>query len=223
MENRLKGKQYDKNARKITEKRLEDLKRYLAEFGDLSCIILNVQNGQYVGGNQRSKIMQEKARLVDMVYLEQADNVGTVAYGYVEYDGNKFSYREVCWDDGKHARASIIANNAGGENDFELLLANHADILDDVGLTDDAIGKIDELLSLEEIEEGENQPIFPIVPKFSEKHGCIVIVFDNELDENFLSQVLCLEQEQSYKNSNVSKSHVITAAKFTQAWNKSQS
>lgn len=221
--NNLQGKQYAKNARKIDQKRMDDLKRYITEYGDLSGIILNLENGEYVGGNQRSKVMQEAGKLVDLVQLEEPDGVGTVAYGFVEYQGNRFAYREVRWDEIRHAKASIIANNAGGENDLDLLIQHHAEILDDVGLTEK---DLDEIVSKQNFalpDDEEGKPIFEIVPKFSEKHGAIVITFDNELDENFLKQVLGLGAQESYKNSNVGTSYVITAQQFTKAWTKSQS
>lgn len=219
----LKGKQYQKNARKIDQKRMDDLKRYIAEYGDLSGIILNLENNEYVGGNQRSKVMQEAGKLVDLVQLDAPDGVGTVAYGFVEYQGNRFAYREVRWDEIRHAKASIIANNAGGENDLDLLIQHHAEILDDVGLTERDLDEIGSKQNFVLPDEQEEKPVFEILPKFSEKHNAVVIVIDNELDENFLKQVLGLEAQQSYKNTNVGTSFVITAQQFIRAWNKSQS
>lgn len=221
--NKLQGKQYQKNARKIDQKRLDDLKRYIADYGDLSGIILNLENGEYVGGNQRSKVMQEAGKLVDMVQLDEPDAVGTVAYGFVEYQGNRFAYREVRWDEIRHAKASIVANNAGGENDLDLLIQHHAEILDDVGLTERDLEEIGEKQNFVlPADDEESKPIFEIVAKFSEKHDAVVIVIDNELDLNFLKQVLALEAKRSYKNTNVGTSFVLTAQQFIRAWNKSQ-
>lgn len=78
---KLTGKKYEKNARKISEKQRADLQKWMSEYGDLSGVILNVANNQYVGGNQRSGILQE-GELVIGHRNESPDVVGTIAYGY---------------------------------------------------------------------------------------------------------------------------------------------
>ena len=219
--NKLAGKKYQKNARKITEKQLNDLKRWMQEFGDLSGVILNIANNEYVGGNQRLGILQEGELIIEK-RLEKPDVVGTVAYGYVLYQEQRFNYREVNWTGEQHGKASLIANKAGGIFDDELLREHFADILDETGFDQE---EIDNILKedIENLPEDEQQPNYPIVAKFSEKHSAFVIVCDDEIDENFIKQVLSVQVEQSYKNQNTANSYVISAKKFISEWNKLQS
>jgi hypothetical protein len=63
--------------------------------------------------------------------------------------------------------------------------------------------------------------LYPIVPRFSEKYDCLIIVSENETDTAFLETVLQIRKEQSYKlhkNPAVGKSMVITAGRFEELW-----
>lgn len=139
-------KVYDKNARKITEKRFEQLKESLQKYGDLSGIVFNVRNGMLVGGNQRYRILRDKkANLtITETYAEPTEE-RTVALGYITLeDGKKFAYREVDADDEWHKKASVIPNNMGGENDYDMLgnLFSFTE-LEEMGLEKWQIGGID--------------------------------------------------------------------------------
>lgn len=68
--------------------------------------------------------------------------------------------------------------------------------------------------------------MYPIVPKFSEKYDAVIIISDNETDTAFLETALQIRTEQTYKNhttkttasGNVGKSLVITARRFQEIW-----
>jgi hypothetical protein len=219
----LQGKKYEKNARRITAEAKANLQKWMSEYGDLSGVILNKRNGQYVGGNQRSDVLGD-GELVIEAQFEVPDNVGTLAYGYVIYQGQRFTYREVDWEDDKHRRASLIANNNVGKWADDILKNEFADVLQDTGFDAERIEEI--LQAGEDVDqEPENldKPIYPIVPKFTEKHSAFVIICDNEVDENSLKEILGVQTKQSYKNQNTGSSHIITALEFFNAWNKSQS
>ncbi|TPE43974.1 hypothetical protein [Pontibacter mangrovi] len=66
-------------------------------------------------------------------------------------------------------------------------------------------------------------PVYPIVAEFSEKHDAFIIISSNEIDSNFLKQVLQLEKSQSYKSEAVGQSHVVTAKDFISLWNSKSS
>jgi hypothetical protein len=223
--NQLRGRKYEKNARKISDKQLADLKKYMQEFGDLGGIILNTQNNQYVGGNQRSGILKEaEADLIILEEYETPNEVGTIRHGYVVFNDEKFSYREVFWDDEKHRKASLVANQAGGVFDEDLLKKYHSDILSISGFSDDDISEIlkaedEKIEKLSKEESEEAPPIHPIVAKFSEKYDSFIIISTNEIDTNFLKQILKLEAEKSYKSETIGTSHIITARKFAEIWN----
>ncbi len=46
---------------------------------------------------------------------------GTVAVGYIEFEGEQFKYRQVKWTEAKRNRANIRANLAGGFWDFDVI------------------------------------------------------------------------------------------------------
>lgn len=126
----IKG--YHKNPRKITEKMFNTLSESLKEYGDLSGIVVNVHTGEAVGGNQRTAFFKKDPDNVRIIYTEHLKTPtaqGTVARGYVDYNGERFSYREVNWDEKKTERANILANKVGGFWDNDIL-ANQFDVED---------------------------------------------------------------------------------------------
>ena len=63
--------------------------------------------------------------------------------------------------------------------------------------------------------------MYPIVPRFSEKHDAVIIISDNETDTAFLESALQIRKEQSYKAHKkkiIGKSMVITAGRFQELW-----
>lgn len=126
----LKG--FHKNPRKITEKMFGLLGESIKEFGDLSGIVVNVRTGEVVGGNQRTQFFKsdfQNVASITKTELPKPTSQGTVAYGYVEYKGERYNYREVNWDEKKSDRANIAANKMGGFWDNDIL-ANQFDIED---------------------------------------------------------------------------------------------
>lgn len=107
-----------KNPRKITDAKVEMLKRAMLEFGDLSGIVYNSKSKQLVGGHQRTKILPPDAKVVITKSFEKPTKAGTVAVGYVELNGDRFGYREVSWDRHREMAANIAANKGAGEWDL---------------------------------------------------------------------------------------------------------
>tara|TARA_R100001480_G_scaffold7322_1_gene14884 strand:+ start:47 stop:1273 length:1227 start_codon:yes stop_codon:yes gene_type:complete len=117
-----KYKNYHKNPRAITEDQQIQLKKWIIEFGDLSGIVVNNLSGEKVCGNQRGNAIDLDKCEVDIVKkYDTPDSVGTVAEGFVLFDGVKLNYREVEWDERRTEQANIIANKAGGAWDWEIL------------------------------------------------------------------------------------------------------
>lgn len=106
-----------KNPRTITDPQLDALKRSLAEFGDLSGFVFNRRSGQLVGGHQRTKVLPPDAPITISGYVQPTKS-GTVADGFVMVDGEKFTYREVDWDETKEKAANLAANKHGGSFDM---------------------------------------------------------------------------------------------------------
>ena len=113
-------KRYHKNPRKISDTQLKEMETWMQELGDISGIIVDLNSQEIIGGNQRSKILQQ-ARIHIMQSSEEPEPDGTVARGYVIWRDRRFNYREVRWTKKQCEKANIIANKAGGEWDFEIL------------------------------------------------------------------------------------------------------
>ena len=126
------------NPRKISDKKLKMMAKSLHEFGDLSGVVHNLSSGTLVGGHQRIKIMGDLPPVITQKY-KKPTRTGTLAEGYIEYEGERFTYREVKWGPEKETAAMIAANNQGGENDFAILsdMITH---LDSINLDLDLIG-----------------------------------------------------------------------------------
>jgi ParB-like chromosome segregation protein Spo0J len=110
------------NPRKITDQQLAALKAAMVEFGDLSGLIVNRNSGNMIGGHQRVKILGDLPVTVTQRF-ELPTKRGTVAEGYVEYEGERFVYREVRWNERQEKAAMIAANKHGGDFESELLTA----------------------------------------------------------------------------------------------------
>lgn len=115
-------KQYAKNPRRITPKQLEQLKTNIQELGDLSGIVHDLNTDEIISGNQRSKVID--INKCEVVLTEKYDNPnpqGTVAWGYVIFEGQKLNYRQVRWNDRQREKANITANALGGDWDYDIL------------------------------------------------------------------------------------------------------
>lgn len=120
------------NPRTLSDADRDRLRASLARFGDLSGIVRNVRQGvatssQLVGGNQRTELFSEQPEAIVRIVerLDEPNDVGTVAWGYVEFGGDRYSYREVDWPDEMVREASVKANKLGGEFAFDILLEHH--------------------------------------------------------------------------------------------------
>lgn len=109
-----------KNPRRISPEKIEMLKKALARFGDISGIVFNRRSKQVVGGHQRRVAFDGGEIGIERTYDEPTP-AGTVAEGCILYNGERFSYREVDWDDETELAANIAANKGAGEWDYTLL------------------------------------------------------------------------------------------------------
>jgi hypothetical protein len=105
------------NPRTITDEKLAALKAAMIAFGDLSGVVNNLTTGNQVGGHQRVKVLGD-APITILNRFEQPTRQGTVAEGYIEFEGERFVYREVQWSPDKEKAAMIAANKHGGDWDI---------------------------------------------------------------------------------------------------------
>ena len=123
-------KPYSKNPRQITKQQMDDLKKTLAELGDLSGIVHDLNSDQIIGGNQRGRAMDVNTCEIELTHTAQEpDEQGTVALGFLVWQGKRYAYRRVRWTARQCERANIVANKAGGSWDYDVL-ANEFDVID---------------------------------------------------------------------------------------------
>lgn len=109
------------NPRRISDTKLEMLKRSIDKFGDLSGFVFNRHTKRLAGGHQRQKVMPPDAEVVIEHSHMKPTRAGTIAEGYVMVDGERFKYREVLWSETTEEAANIAANQHGGEWDLTRL------------------------------------------------------------------------------------------------------
>lgn len=122
-------KEYHKNPRKIGEERFEKLADSLKRLGDLGGIVVNLNTNEIIGGNQRVKTFMQEREKYEIEITKKIDipmSDGTVAFGYVVKDKGtaheqRFSYREVQWDEKQAEEANVVANKLTGFWDFDIL------------------------------------------------------------------------------------------------------
>lgn len=123
-------KNYHKNPRQITKKQYSQLEEWLRELGDLSGIVHDLNSDEIIGGNQRGRVFDiNKCKVEIIQQLDNPDEQGTVAQGFIIWEGKRYSYRQVRWDEKQCEKANIIANKAGGSWDFDCL-ANSFEVTD---------------------------------------------------------------------------------------------
>lgn len=109
------------NPRKISDAKLKQLAKSMEEYGDISGIVFNRRTGNLVGGNQRSKDLDETSKVKITKTYPVPSRTGTIAIGYIDHQGERFSYREVDWSLEKETGAMLAANKNAGEWDKDIL------------------------------------------------------------------------------------------------------
>ncbi len=127
------------NPRKITDGRLKELKSSLERLGDLGGVVNNVRTGNLITGHQRLKVFPLDAVIHKVPFH---DDIGTVAMGHIEFDGKRYSYREVDWDLDKEKMANYVANREYGTFDMERLEVQFEEMVgldgfEELGLSED--------------------------------------------------------------------------------------
>jgi hypothetical protein len=95
--------------------------RALAEFGDLSGIVINRRTGLLIGGHQRADVL--RAGKLTVTDLPEPEADGTVARGHLEHVGRRYAVRVVDWPPEKAHAALLAANRFGrvGQDDHDAL------------------------------------------------------------------------------------------------------
>lgn len=64
---------------------------------------------------------------------------------------------------------------------------------------------------------GDDTAVYPIIPKYDEKHELFIIESANEVDSNWLRETLGMQRMRSYKTGKISRSNVISVRDFREA------
>lgn len=179
------------NPRKISNKQIEELKTSIKEYGMVEPIIINGSKERYgiiISGHQRFRLLQE------LGYTEAPCNVLNLSLK-------------------KEKELNIRMNKNGGSFDHMLL----SEFFERNELLDWGFLEIElpEIVVTETMKmPGDDEPVYPIVPEFSENYNYVVIIATNEIDTAYLDNFFDVEMEHSYKNSRVAVGRVVTFEKF---------
>lgn len=120
--------QYFKNPRIWTEEARAKLKANLQELGDISGIVHDLNSNEILCGNFRSDTINiSKCDFEITKRFDKPDAQGTVALGYVVWEGNRYNYRQVEWTSEQCEKACLTANALGGDWDYEALMSGDWD------------------------------------------------------------------------------------------------
>lgn len=171
------------NPRKISKKQLESLKKAMAQFGDLSGIVVNQRSGNVVGGHQRIKNLEPGWAIQSK---EAKDDTGTIALGYIITPWGQISYRLVDWPEEKEKAANLAANKHGGEWDMaklNLVIQDLKDIDFDIDLTGFDIKDFQFTTDIDDIEESEGAGLGGL------KYQVVVDCIGEEEQKNLIEQL----------------------------------
>jgi hypothetical protein len=96
----------------------------------------------------------------------------------------------------------------------EVELQNVADEIQGFDPDEFGLNFMAEQLENEQFEEkfertGKDSCVYPIIPKYDEKHELFIIISDNEADANYLREILNMQKMRSYKTGKLVKSNVV--------------
>lgn len=166
----------ENNPRTSSAKNMARLKDTMERLGDLGGIIYNRTTKELVGGNHRTKVIMEsidsgEVRPVIEKNYRKATKTGTRALGYVDFEGERFAYREVEWTMEVQQEAMIAANVPASNWDANQL---SGDDWDKNRLADWGVN----LPEKKKVERGEVE----FAEYIGEANNYIVLKFDNEVD-----------------------------------------
>jgi len=146
------AKKFTNNPRTITKKQYKMLQESLEKYGDLSGIVHDLNSDELISGNMRSSIIKiDECEIELTAVYETPTSQGTVAEGYVIWEGAKYNYRQVRWTEEDCKFANIAANRMGGDWDYDIL-ANEfdPDLLIEAGFEDWEIGEFKDKGSIDD-------------------------------------------------------------------------
>lgn len=196
---------YGYNPRTLTADKKKKLKASLEKFNLAEIPAINTDN-TIVAGHQRIVVLMELGRGEETIDVRMP-NRSLTEEEFKEYN--------------------LRSNISIGDWDVDLILQEFNTLdFDAIGL--DIGSDLEDMLQEEEqlnqfqddFKNITSTPEYPIVAKYNEKYNAIMIVAENTTDLTFLQTVLELDKESSYKSERIGQTHVLTAKKFQELWEK---
>lgn len=182
------------NPNRLDDETKAGLARALAEFGDLSGLILNKRTGLLIGGHQRAEILRDGSLTVNDLPKPEPD--GTVARGHLNHGGRQYAVRVVDWPEDKAHAAMLAANKYGrrGQDDSELLRNLIEELNDghrDMSLTGFDDDEIEKMMTEAPVEGGtiKSLELFPY-----EHYDYVLVMADRVQDWEWLAEFCDLEK-----------------------------
>ena len=196
-----------RNPRLIKKDRYEITKKSIEESPEMlelrELIVVEYLTGKYVVvcGNQRFRACKELG-------------FKTVPCKVLPADTSPAKLREYAAKD----------NISYGEDDKDVIANEWAPFKDDLagwGMEFDEPKQKDRFRERFDAMDNDSA-VYPLIPKYDEKHELFIIQSSNEVDSNWLREVLDMQHMRSYKTGKISKSNVIAIADMREAINALQ-
>jgi hypothetical protein len=210
------------NPRLIKREKLSSLVQSILLFPEMMLIrpVVVDEDNVCLGGSMRCKSMSE-IQLMSKESVEEfllrngkSENIETI---YPLFDGlipEGWVVKKENLTLEQKKEFILKDNNQSGMYDFDVLLNDWGkdiieycgidipnDILKDIKDEDDFVKRFNSV--------DDSNCVYPIIPKFDERHEVFIIVSDSEVDSNFLRERLNMQKMKSYKSNDTFKSNVV--------------
>lgn len=187
----------DYNPRGMTEQDRQDIKASLKDFGFVDPVIVNRNPERMniiVGGHQRCAVAKEELGIEEVPCV------------WVNLDLEK------------EKELNVRLNKNTGRWDIDKLQKFFdKEWLKNVGFKEQELAFFQDEFQKKFNKVTNQNCDMPLIPKFSEKYDCVIIISDNTIDTTFLETALKIDKAKSYKNSRTGKAMVIDVEHFKRA------
>lgn len=184
---------FHKNPRIWTQSDKDKLLQNLQELGDISGVVHDLNSNEVPCGNFRSDIIDINSCKIEIVkQLLEPDAQGTVALGFIVWNGQRLNYRQVRWTSEQCDKACLTANSLGGDWDFEGLMSGNWDSellqFSDINIPDSDFSILDGLKENSFRDEITNSDQFQMTFVFSKEHKDIFDQYLNKFSKTQLQE-----------------------------------
>lgn len=189
------------NFNKGTKKGQRMMRRSLQELGAGRSILID-KNGNIIAGN-KTQAAAIKAGITKVRVIETTGDE-LVAVKRTDVDINDPKGRELALADNLTQEVNLAWD--------EVELATVAQEIEgfDPSDWDMMVKELEDQQFEEEFNSVSNDDaVYPIIPKYDEKHELFIIVSENEVDSNYLREMLGMQRMKSYKSGKLTRSNVV--------------